>query len=189
MKICRVCGHSKPEQAFAKDARRKDGFCSRCRACRRQHYLADILTPRRLAQEYNRKNKKAVQSRNLAYYYRNRDDRSEKMANWYLANKTRVLENMRAFRAANPGYCARQQSKRRAAEIQATPMWADLSRMNEIYAVSNWMTENSGEPWHVDHIVPLRSKTVCGLHCEANLTILPATENMSKSNRYWPDMW
>jgi hypothetical protein len=41
---------------------------------------------------------------------------------------------------------------------------------------------------HVDHIVPLVSKFVCGLHCEANLQLLPGPENQRKGNRVWPDM-
>jgi hypothetical protein len=41
---------------------------------------------------------------------------------------------------------------------------------------------------HVDHIVPLQSEIVCGLHGEANLQLLTETENKVKSNKLWPDM-
>ena len=37
-------------------------------------------------------------------------------------------------------------------------------------------------------IVPIINPLVCGLHCESNLQILRADENMKKSNRHWPDM-
>jgi 5-methylcytosine-specific restriction endonuclease McrA len=40
----------------------------------------------------------------------------------------------------------------------------------------------------VDHIVPLKSPLVCGLHVEHNLQVIPATQNRRKHNRVWPDM-
>lgn len=46
----------------------------------------------------------------------------------------------------------------------------------------------TGISWSVDHMVPLRSKFVSGFHNEFNLNVLPALQNISKGNRYWPDM-
>ena len=70
----------------------------------------------------------------------------------------------------------------RAKKHKATPSWANKDSIREIYKAASELG------FDVDHIVPLRSKIVCGLHCEANLQILPPLDNKSKGNRYWPDM-
>lgn len=59
----------------------------------------------------------------------------------------------------------------------ATPPWADLVEIERIYA-------RCPEGHHVDHVVPLRGRNVCGLHDAANLQYLPGTENQRKSNRW-----
>ena len=61
--------------------------------------------------------------------------------------------------------------------------------MREIYKARAAAQELLDIVVHVDHTVPLKSKLVCGLHCEANLRLLPGRENQAKSNRIWPDMW
>lgn len=79
-------------------------------------------------------------------------------------------------------------AKRRADEIRATPRWADFKAITQIYARSIFLTEALGEPYQVDHIVPLNSSLVCGLHWEENLQVISADENALKSNLHWPDM-
>jgi hypothetical protein len=41
----------------------------------------------------------------------------------------------------------------------------------------------TGIAWHVDHMIPLQARKVCGLHVWNNLQVIPATMNVAKSNR------
>jgi hypothetical protein len=74
---------------------------------------------------------------------------------------------------------------RRAKRLKATPAWADLAAINAIYAEAARMNREhtEGGPWHVDHIIPLKGKTVTGLHVETNLRIVSRKENLSKRNK------
>lgn len=70
--------------------------------------------------------------------------------------------------------------KYQADKLKRTPKWADLDAIKQFY-------ENCPEGYHVDHIYPLRGKTVSGLHVLSNLQYLPARQNQSKGNKYDPE--
>ena len=65
---------------------------------------------------------------------------------------------------------------RRGRLTDATPLWADKAAIRHFYVACP-------EGHHVDHILPLRGKTVSGLHVLENLQYLPAEENLRKSNK------
>lgn len=99
--------------------------------------------------------------------------KSSKNSFFYEDNKDRYhKEYIRTHRSE---YNARN-ALRRAQKLQATPTWADLAKIKKIY-------EECPDGCHVDHIYPLISDWVCGLHVETNLQHLSAEENMRKGNR------
>jgi hypothetical protein len=81
--------------------------------------------------------------------------------------------------------------RRRAAYVRqkiiATPKWANGKHSTwSIYKEAK-RQRKMGRDVCVDHIVPLNSPLVCGLHTKDNLQILTVKENSKKSNYYWPD--
>lgn len=74
---------------------------------------------------------------------------------------------------------------RRARLLRATPKWLtekDKQDIAAIYQFSKIMELATGEKHHVDHVIPLRGKNVCGLHVPSNLIPITAKSNMKKSN-------
>lgn len=93
---------------------------------------------------------------------------------WYSDNKEEyhqkyIDEHRSEYNARN--------AKRRAQRIQATPAWANEEKIKEIY-------RTCPKGCHVDHIYPLISDWVCGLHVESNLQHLSAEDNLRKGNKY-----
>lgn len=108
--------------------------------------------------------------------------------------QTRIQDEISAYHAAKKAHWAAAlsnsqrcaiQASRNATKINATPCWltrAQREDISAIYATAAIESARTGIPHEVDHIVPLRGKTVCGLHVAWNLRVIPAFENRAKSN-------
>ena len=94
-------------------------------------------------------------------------------------SSTRYIFMIKKYRKTNKYLIAHKiyQELRRAYKLKAVPRWANIEKIKEIY-------KQCGKGYHVDHIIPLRSSNVCGLHVENNLQILKAEDNISKGNRF-----
>jgi len=103
-------------------------------------------------------------------------------------NKEFIRQRIRRHQKNNPHIWNALSAKRRASKLQATPLWANKEQIDSIYYLAS-INRKAGHDVQVDHIVPLRSHRVCGLHCESNLQLLQGSDNISKGNRHWPDQW
>jgi hypothetical protein len=128
-----------------------------------------------------------------AYYkdwrIKNPEAAHEQRARFYAKHREKRVAATIAWQRANPGAAAAKTRARYAAKLQATPVWADADLIDLVYMETAALNADGRRGvLHVDHMVPLRSKKVCGLHVAHNLQVLPAKANCTKSNRHWPNM-
>lgn len=83
--------------------------------------------------------------------------------------------------------CLVDGAARRAGLSKATPVWADRALIRDVYRRCVDISIETGVAHEVDHVVPLRGRTVSGLHVHWNLRVITAAANRSKSNRHRPD--
>lgn len=85
----------------------------------------------------------------------------------------------------NPNY--RRSIKYYRALYIALPLWAEGDPGFDVIEREWKRRRTRGEDVHKDHIVPLISDLVCGLHVPWNMQVISAKENLQKSNLWWPN--
>lgn len=130
--------------------------------------------------------------------YNKREDVKDRKNEWYQENRESVINNAatrpahvlreyrNAWKANNKTQVLADNKVRRRKHRDATPPWLTRKQKSEIrqlYQIAITMTQTTGEQYVVDHIVPLRSHEVCGLHVPWNLRVITQEENLKKSNK------
>lgn len=118
---------------------------------------------------------------------KHREGASRRNSRWGAKVKERKAEKLREWRRTNPAEATAQVAKRRAVKKMATPPWLtqdDFEAISALYAEAKRLSDETGLPHHVDHIVPLNHPLICGLHVPGNLQVIPANDNLKKSNKW-----
>lgn len=87
------------------------------------------------------------------------------------------------YKQENKGKINAQSAGRKKRIKLATPKWADKKAIEMVYKKAAEMSAVSGKSFHVDHIYPIISNFLCGLHVPWNLQIISASANCSKRNQ------
>jgi hypothetical protein len=190
MKLCVSCKAEKPLSEFYKRKDSPDGYRNDCKVCRsatslKKYYENHEENKARLKQTHaNRLSKNANYYAEYYAKYKEQDLARAKLA--YQANAEERKAKQRLWSKTNRGIANALGRKYKLKKAKATPLWLtpeQLYNMQCTYKVAAQLSETSSQKWHVDHIVPIRGKDVCGLHVPWNLQVLPAKMNMQKGNR------
>lgn len=206
-KKCSKCKEIKQVTEFYKANKEKCGLQSCCKSCSNLANKNSVIKNKERYDQYHKDwyllNKSRILSNSKLWYENNRDKKLISSRQWYEENKGRKLQTSEEWRKANPEKVKQAGSNwrrnnifksrrygqdKRARKIRATPSWANKEYITIFYQIAIEEEKRISEKCHVDHIVPLKSDLVCGLHCEYNLQVLKYSENIKKGNRYWPDM-
>jgi len=130
-----------------------------------------------------RNNCKICQSNYKKKWFReNKEKESEACQEHYKNNKEHILSKVKDWQDKNKGKRISYNAKYRSAKLNATLPGYD-EEINLFYLEAKVLEGQDGIKRHVDHIVPLQGKTICGLHVPWNLRVITAQENLNKSNK------
>lgn len=187
-KACAKCQQEKPLHEFGNKAQTADGKNIYCKPCmqtfRKAWYENNKEKARDAVKNWHNKNQDRMRELQRNWHSANPERAAEKRQRAYRAGREQYLEYAKRVKLENRDFYTQLQRLREAKRSQAFPLWANRKKMNAIYREARRLEQEDGIKRHVDHIVPLVHPLVSGLHCEFNLQILTATENVMKHNKF-----
>jgi hypothetical protein len=182
MKFCKHCNKQKELEEMAKSKAYKDGYRNECRSCRAKLFKAwtkSSIKRQAYNKQYRQENAKKFNDPEYAkrYYQEHKERLDKENKKWAKNNREQSNLIKRNWRKLNPKQHRKTQAARRARLLKATPKWADLEKIKQVYL-------NCPSNMEVDHVIPLKGKNICGLHIETNLQYLSKSDNCKKGNKF-----
>lgn len=177
-KECSRCGVSQPLSSFNPRVKGSPKLRSNCKKCLSCYRKSNSKRIKDYAETYKERRKEL--------YWLKHDHYINYKRNYKLNNSDVLKQRNLLYRAMNRGTINANKMVYIASKINATPLWLSKEhklQIRAIYDKSVHLSNETGVSHHVDHIVPLKGKNVCGLHVPWNLQILTAFENMTKGNK------
>lgn len=177
-KKCTKCKNFLPIEHFGKLSSASDGLKYRCKACikvdKAEFAKAHPDKIKEWQLNWAKNNPEMVRNGNL-----------KRTRRWNSKNRPKRREMTKRWFDNNPGMRAIYGTARReSCRIQAISLSkSETSQFLEIYRDAKILSDTTGIPHHVDHIIPLRAGTVMGLHVPWNLQIITAEQNLKKNNK------
>ena len=118
-----------------------------------------------------------------------KQEKKEVYKKWLERNRAKINEQQRKWRQSNKEKLRPYQSAYNAIRWKRTSIplaKLHLEQIVKVYEKRDYKTKQTGIEHHVDHVVPILGKNICGLHVPWNMQIIPAKQNRIKSNK-WSD--
>ncbi|MBI6551051.1 hypothetical protein YA0850_01250 [Pseudomonas veronii] len=160
----------------------------------REHRIAYALSyqtqnkekARSYRDKYIEKDPVAAKAIARAHYERNRELTIQRSHDWFKNNKEKAKARAKIW-ASNNREALTAYGRNRKKRIRArTPSWfseLDLFILDEAYTLAVARKQLTGFNWHVDHMIPLYSRTASGLHLGCNIQVIPDYMNLMKQNK------
>ena len=104
----------------------------------------------------------------------------------YAKNKEITLKRNSDWKKKNNNKINEINANRKALQNSSIPSWYgefDDLIISEAYDLAKIREKATGIRWEIDHMIPLKAKEACGLHCGANIQVIPKKLNASKRNK------